>query len=186
MSVTVYDLANQDVCGRLIELQEVPTAITAFYTTATADELSQLGGGGGGGSGDDDRLETMTNGTATGTATGTASRGETDSFAGRSASPVEKEKPEDDSCTKSGTHIGDGGSGEKEEGEEEEEEEKEGKAVPKVLLLAIGDAGGRVHLLQLEGEFGGSKDVGAKKKNQAILERAIAVRSLFIQQQSFS
>lgn len=39
-SVTVYDLSSQSVCGRLLKLSDLPTAVAAFSTSITVDKIS--------------------------------------------------------------------------------------------------------------------------------------------------
>jgi hypothetical protein len=39
-SVTVYDLSSQSVCGRLLKLSDLPTAVAAFSTSITVDKVS--------------------------------------------------------------------------------------------------------------------------------------------------
>jgi hypothetical protein len=44
--LTVYELANQDVCGRITSFDSIPTAIECFALTDEASEGGSSGGGG--------------------------------------------------------------------------------------------------------------------------------------------
>ena len=96
-SVTVYELANQEVCGRITDIQHIPTAIECFQRSHPI------------------MIEAM-----------------------------------DGTMHQQGEEIS--------------------------STLAIGDSSGLVHLVKLHPEFGGSAEVGSKKKNQLLFAESIKVR----------
>jgi hypothetical protein len=96
--LTVYELANQDVCGRVTDFQHIPTALCCFQRVNPAAMESQ-----------------------------------TDSASG----------------SQGGELIG---------------------------YLAVGDSNGMLHLVKLHNEFGGSAEVGSKKKNQLLFAQSVKVK----------
>jgi hypothetical protein len=114
-AVTVYELANQEVCGRITHFEHIPTAIDCFQrsTSSLSDPI-----------------------TVNAAVSNNAGPNGTDGQTVANVASILEETTN---------------------------------------FLSIADSSGKVHLVKLHPEFGGSSEVGSKKKNQVLFAESIKV-----------